>query len=419
MGEPMENIPSSEETLDLLTIRSRIRELADLRLSSGGEDTTELTSSDSEELLKDCALHLESRVKQIVSECSAVGPLDVADLDAYLEHLKEELNMVEAESAQISNEIDGLARTNLEDSSQLETDLERLECALDFITSQGLKNAKTGAPVSCSTCGEDRSSLMNKRVDNKLELLELEDQIERKKADLKSLQDLDRMYRWFDATEQIEDLMTCLKVIAFTENCIRISLRTYIPKLEGLYQQKIEDCIEPSEVNHELLIEVMEGTMELKSVEIFPNNVYITDILDAAKCLSKSSLQWFITKIQDRIVLCNLRRLVVETANKSRHSFDYLDRDEIIVAHMIGGVDALIKIAQGWPALSSPLKLISLKGSENSKDISLTFLCKVEEVVNSLDIHIRQNLLSFYDAVEKVLVEQMRLALHSDDASKK
>lgn len=72
----------------------------------------------------------------------------------------------------------------------------------------------------------------------------------------------------FDATEQIEDLMTCLKVIAFTENCIRVSLRTYIPKLEGLYQLKIEDSIEPSEVNHELLIEVMEGTMELKSVEV-------------------------------------------------------------------------------------------------------------------------------------------------------
>lgn len=67
------------------------------------------------------------------------------------------------------------------------------------------------------------------------------------------------------------------------------------------------------------------------------------------------------------------------------HLFDYLDRDEIIVAHMTGGVDALIKIAQGWPALSSPLKLISLKGSENSKDISSTFLCKVVvSIISSL-----------------------------------
>jgi len=73
----------------------------------------------------------------------------------------------------------------------------------------------------------------------------------------------------FDAIEQIEDALTGLKVIVFTENCIRLSLRTYIPKLEGLlYQHTIEDIIEPSEINHELLIEVREGTMELKSVEV-------------------------------------------------------------------------------------------------------------------------------------------------------
>jgi hypothetical protein len=63
--------------------------------------------------------------------------------------------------------------------------------------------------------------------------------------------------------------LTGLKVIAFTENCIRLSLRTYIPKLEGLlYQHTTEDIIEPFEMNHELLIEVQEGTMELKSVEV-------------------------------------------------------------------------------------------------------------------------------------------------------
>lgn len=59
--------------------------------------------------------------------------------------------------------------------------------------------------------------------------------------------------------------MTGQKVAAFTENCIRLSLQTYIPKLEG--SRKIEG-IEPSVLNHELLIEVLEGTMELKSVEV-------------------------------------------------------------------------------------------------------------------------------------------------------
>lgn len=79
----------------------------------------------------------------------------------------------------------------------------------------------------------------------------------------------------FDAIEQIEDALTGLKVIAFTENCIRLSLRTYIPKLEGLlHQHTIEDISEASEVNHELLIEVREGTMELKSVEVSEYEIF-------------------------------------------------------------------------------------------------------------------------------------------------
>ncbi|XP_016648074.1 PREDICTED: uncharacterized protein LOC103322675 [Prunus mume] len=114
--------------------------------------------------------------------------------------------------------------------------------------------------------------------------------------------------------------------------------------------------------------------------EIFPNDVYINDILDAAKSLRKSSLQWFVTKVQDRIVLCTMRRLVVKNANKSRYSLEYLDKDETVVAHVVGGVDAFIKVAQVWPLLSSPLKLIYLKSSDqHSKGISLSFLCKVQD----------------------------------------
>ncbi|PQQ02365.1 uncharacterized protein Pyn_34924 [Prunus yedoensis var. nudiflora] len=169
-----------------------------------------------------------------------------------------------------------------------------------------------------------------------------------------------------DNTEQIEDAVTGLK-------------------LEDLFSpKKVGDATEPSKVNHELLIELLEGTMGLWNVEryyynikdkialmgcahlllnhggsaymawadiavlhprIFPNDVYINDILDAAKALRKSSLQWFVTKVQDRIVLCTMRRLVVKNANKSRHTLEYLDKDETVVAHVVGGVDAFIKVS--------------------------------------------------------------------------
>lgn len=56
-----------------------------------------------------------------------------------------------------------------------------------------------------------------------------------------------------------------------------------------------------------------------------------------------------------------------------------MDRDEIIVAHMVGGVDAFMEVSQGWPITNSPLKLVSLKNSNHhAKEISLGFLCKVE-----------------------------------------
>lgn len=62
-----------------------------------------------------------------------------------------------------------------------------------------------------------------------------------------------------------------------------------------------------------------------------------------------------------------------------RHTFEYYDKDETIVAHIAGGIDAFLKVSDSWPLLNSPLKLASLKNSENhSNGISLSLICKVE-----------------------------------------
>ncbi|KAH9680720.1 reverse transcriptase domain-containing protein [Citrus sinensis] len=432
--------PSSSSPLDLHSLRSEVKELMEIH-RSGIEDEPNTVSSDSENLLKEYAHDFEaiSKVKEIITEYADVSFLGIEDLDAYLEHLKEELKTVEAESSKISNEIETLTRTQVEDSDRLESDLEELNCAIDLIVSEGSQNAKEDRQAVCPARGEDQ-------------ILELESQIEKNKIILNSLQDLDFVLKRFDAVEQIEDSLTGLKVIDFDGKCFRLSMQTYIPTLEeSSFQHKIEDVIEPSEVNHELLIEVIDGTMEIKNVEMFPNDVHISDLVDAAKSFrqsgtqldsleTSSSLQWFIRNVQDRIILSTLRRFVVKTANKSRHFFEYFERDEMIVAHLVGGVDAFIKPSQGWPLSNSPLKVISLKNSDHhSKGISLSFFCRVEgdvlpnsengllrkhkelcvlqEAANSLDVHIRQNLSSFVDGVEKILLEQMRVELHYDNAS--
>ncbi|CAI0436817.1 unnamed protein product [Linum tenue] len=260
-------------------------------------------------------------------------------------------------------------------------------------------------------------------------IMKLEHQIEESTAMLKSLQDLDSSLKRFDALEQIENACSVLEVIEIDGNCINLLVRTDIKELEDvLCKQKIEDIGELSEVNHKVLIEASSDTMELKNVEIFPNDIFVGDIVGAANSFShmfthdtlpetSSSLQWFIMKLLDRIRDCNLRRLVARSASKSRHSFEYLYRDETIKAHLVGGVDAFLKVPPGWPLTSSPLNLMSLKSSNQHKEISLSSLCKIQETANSLDSQIRHQLLSFADEIEKAVLREVHLELHHDNDS--
>lgn len=67
----------------------------------------------------------------------------------------------------------------------------------------------------------------------------------------------------------MEATLTGLKVIDIDGNCIRLSLQTYIPTLEGFYKgQRFEDSAAKSVVNHELLIEIVDESMELKNIEV-------------------------------------------------------------------------------------------------------------------------------------------------------
>ncbi|RDX70052.1 hypothetical protein CR513_50744, partial [Mucuna pruriens] len=356
-----------------------------------------------------CALHLETTLQQIVSDfpCFEIE-------DAYLLHLKEELHILHVESAQVSDQIHLLAKTHNDDSILLEAKLEELECSFHYITSKDQNTAEATEGIDSPVLADDSSNFTIANLDNNLEQFKLDNKIDEMKLILKSLQNLQFNGKWFE----IEDAFTGLKVLALDENCIRLSLQTYMPTFEGIsYLPRVEDTTDVAELNHELSIEVFEGTMKLKNVQVFPNDIYMNDIVDTAKSISKSSLQWFIQKVQERIIFSTLRHLVVKGANESRYSLEYLDKDETIVAHMAGGIDAYIKLPHGWPIFGSPLKLICIKGSDDLKRTSLSFHCKVEKLANSLDTHIRQNISSFVDAVEEVLREQLQLDLRGGDSS--
>ncbi|MED6196893.1 hypothetical protein PIB30_051596 [Stylosanthes scabra] len=389
------------EAAEASALRSQIEEIQKLCIEE------ELDPSNAYPLLEECALHVQSRVDQALAESSDLAHLTEQDFDACMEHLKEELNKVEAESTNVAKEIEHLVENHNDDYNLLQAKLEQIKCSLDYVTSKDLEIEDNSEATDSSVLKDDHTTLTVANLDTYLEYLQLETEVHVMKSVVESLEDLQCKFKWFDAFNQIEDALTGLKVLAFEDNCLRLSLRTYMPKLEGLScLSRVQDTIDVSELNHELLIEVYEGTLKLKNVQVFPpNNIHVSDIVDNAKSLSKSSLQSFITKVQDRIILSTLRSLVVKDANKSRHVFEYLDKDETIVAHIAGGVEAYIKLCHGWPLFASPLTLISVKGSDSLRGTSLSFHANVEKLANSLDNDIRLNILSFADAVEKLLKE--------------
>ncbi|PIN25790.1 hypothetical protein CDL12_01472 [Handroanthus impetiginosus] len=408
MSEQNNFAPS--QPIDLNSLRSRIAELRTV------DEASEL-GPEEEKLLKDVSEELESKINWGLSECSSnLSTLPSEDLKEILGQLKKELSEVEGENAGIDCEIEELQRRCMEDYDAMDSELEKLSCWLEFIESQTPEKTKEEMPIDVL----GQADLSNEHG-SKFKMLELSQQIEKKKSTLKSLQNLDSISKRLEAVEKFEDALTGLRIIEIEGNSIRLSLKTYIPYLESvLRHQDIESVIEPLELNHELIIETVQGTWELKDVEIFPNDVYIGEIIDAAKSFrelypmfsvikTRSSLEWFVRRVQDRIALSSLRRFVVKHSKKSRHSFEYLDREDMLLAHVIGGVDAFIKLPQGWPLSDLPLELISLKStSQYSKEISLSFLCKIVEAANSLNAYLRQNISSFVDSIEEILMQQMR-----------
>lgn len=420
----MEDHPH-DESFHLQEIHSRVKEL-EHRHRNCRDESGESIPCGFEALAQDYALQLETKVKEIVEDYCHVDSMDVEESDAYLEYLRKELHSAEAESAQVSQEIERLSKSHAKDCTSLEADLEGLLLSIDFLTSQDVNKSKENLPSSSlmEVCDVD--------YDAKFKMCELENQIEEKRVVLKSLEDLDSVRKRLDATEQIEDAFTGLRVLKFDENFITLQLRTCIPKLDGLLgQHDLVHTTEPSELIHELLIHLKDKTTEITKVEMLPNDVYIGDIIDAADPFrqirlhsalldTRSSLQWLVAKVKERIISATLRKCMAKSSKTIRHTFEYYDKDETIVAHTAGGIDAFLKVSDGWPLLNSPLKLASLKNSENhSNGISLSLICKVEELANSLDLQTRQNLSSFMDAIEKILMQQSREELNSSEPSQK
>ncbi|KAK1272046.1 hypothetical protein QJS04_geneDACA012663 [Acorus gramineus] len=407
------------ESLDSETIRSQVREVSEMLI-----DTSKASIPMSEEVLEAFVADFQRRRDQFESECPDFAAFGPEDLDAFLKKEAEELNLADEEAMELSNEIEALKRTVVQDSAMLMKELEELDNLLKSI------DAGASTDLQFSICNDGSISVKNEesmidKSEGNSKIWQADQCSEEAGIILSSLRELDCHLKREEAISQIEDILSHVKVIEYKGNCIRLALKTSINPSEGLwFRRKPDGIIWPLSIDHELLIEVVDGKTEMINVEIFPNDVSISTVVDAVKSsrhfpsilstpIAGSLLVWLVRSIQQRILLSSLRTLIVEEASKSRHSFEYSDRDEIITAHLKGGIKVLIKVCQGWPVSTSPLKLVSVKNSDiYAKDISLSCLSKLEEFADSLDVQKRHHLPSFVDAIEELLAHQNQLDLH-------
>ncbi|KAG9445820.1 hypothetical protein H6P81_011948 [Aristolochia fimbriata] len=397
--------------MELEATRSRVKELIDQH--SGRSYDTNV-----DKIPDDFILQLDRESVKINEEFSALGLLGREDLEECIEHVKKEIGSAQECNAKISNEINVLNETILGESVQLERDLEQFQTDLEYFTSRGLENSQDEATVrdfiseGYGNCQSDAC-----RFDN-FEILELLHLIEESSSTLSTLEDLDCEVQRVKLLKQIEDIISAVEVIEFDGNCIRLSVKTFVSKSESRLNQHWQEFLNAqSVVEHEILIELTDGTLHFQNVKIFPDDVFIKEVVDAAKLRRQSSLPpllemqlslgWLIRKIQERIHLSSLRALVVKNANRSRHSFEYFDNDETITSHLVEGIKAVMKISHGWPASISPLKLVVLANSENdSVEVPSNVLYEVKELANSLDNQVRHDLVGFANAIEQILVKK-------------
>ncbi|KAL4192653.1 hypothetical protein AMTRI_Chr06g173130 [Amborella trichopoda] len=397
-------------------VHSRVEELSELRRSCKG--IWEQSSDESKEFLNECYSDLKNNIDQFESDFFGIDFAGIDVTEACLEHLNEELNLKKSESTRISNEVDVLIGTFIQG-----VELDELNSLLESCCFQGVSKLQGPKSMECPSQGKSQDNPMLANENHNFEVLTLEHKTQNYKTILRSLLNLDSMVERLEAIQQVEDLLFGVKVIEFEKNCIRLSLKTSIPtSWDSLCF--IESCVTP----HELLIE-LDGMFELKGVEIFPNDVYICDIVNAAWSQRNSAfsapmldlsnpLEWLVRRVQQRILLCTQRRLFLKDLNTSRYLFRYLDKEDIITAQLMGNIHAYIKVPQNWPLSSCSLKLISIKFSDShSLENSLGFLCRVEELANSLDVERRNHLLRFVEAIEEILKQQMCMEFKSNHST--
>ncbi|KAM0859287.1 hypothetical protein ACQ4PT_047303 [Festuca glaucescens] len=414
MAETLALVPvqDPEAPLDAAAIRSRFEQLSALW---EGDEEEPVDAAAEEDAVLGLLSECEADMQAVDAWDSSAAALGSDGLAAYIEWLRKEVSLTEEENLKLSAEISDTGETVFKDTILLDAEIEPLESSLDKIDSEGLKHSEASPDSGLNQTNVEKDYIY--------EVLELDYEIEKSEMELELLQIQSTSIQRVEEMCQLQSVLSVPKVLECKGNSLRVFLKAPILTPECVnFGQKL-DCVVDSFVSdHELLIEFDEGSMELKKVQIFPADVCVDILIEKLKSsrevISVPSLGWLIRQCQQQIIINILRRSLVNDANSSRHSFEYLDKDETIVAHLAGAIDTFFKISADWPLSSYGLKLISIRNSGTQPtNITLNLLCKTKELANGLELQTRRNLVRFVDAVEEILLREMQSDLNSSRVS--
>ncbi|XP_035820776.1 uncharacterized protein [Zea mays] len=397
MAEAQALVPAQgpdEAPLDASAIHSRVEQLSLKRLE---------VEPEAEVAEDEVALGLDSTHKAAQDAMdewdSATAAVSIDDLDAYLEQLRKDVAMAEQGNQKVSDMI------------QLDVGIEMLESLISNLGPKALNHFDESSVLGLS---DSTDSCRNRSIADKdyIYELELDHQIEKSTMELEILQHLQRDDEMFQLESKL--LPFGAKILDFKDDCLRMFLKAPILTSDcEIYGQKFNCSIDSFISDHELLIEIDKINMEPKKVQIIPDDMSVDILIERMESsrdtVCSPTLIWLIQQCQHQSIINALRRSLVNDANSSRHCFEYLNKKEMIVAHLDRGIDVSIKMSSDWPLCSYGLKLISIRNAgDRPTNIASTILCKTKELANELEPQIRQHLLTLVDAVEDIIIRELR-----------
>ncbi|PWZ41824.1 hypothetical protein Zm00014a_036445 [Zea mays] len=313
--------------------------------------------------------------------------------DAYLEQLRKDVAMAEQGNQKVSDMI------------QLDVGIEMLESLISNLGPKALNHFDESSVLGLS---DSTDSCRNRSIADKdyIYELELDHQIEKSTMELEILQHLQRDDEMFQLESKL--LPFGAKILDFKDDCLRMFLKAPILTSDcEIYGQKFNCSIDSFISDHELLIEIDKINMEPKKVQIIPDDMSVDILIER---MESSRFTGTADSAKHKSGEENdLRSGENKEWNAKRHCFEYLNKKEMIVAHLDRGIDVSIKMSSDWPLCSYGLKLISIRNAgDRPTNIASTILCKTKELANELEPQIRQHLLTLVDAVEDIIIRELR-----------